>query len=123
MTQMARRLAYFFLGVVPAFLVTIVILPVVPLSIPAAAGTLGLSIASLRPFPLSARNHGHVTLLLICGLIVAIPIGIIASLLPLRDGVSALTVASAARMALVAWAFFGPVACAIHVLRYGRSAA
>jgi hypothetical protein len=126
MNQMVRRLVYFFLGVVPAFLVTMTIVVVLPLSIPAAAGTIGLSIASFRSFPLSERIYGRVALLLICGLIIAIPFGVLALLLAFLDGFptfTAITVAAVARMALVAWAIFGPVACAIHALRYGRSAA
>ncbi|MCU0755294.1 MAG: hypothetical protein MUE46_09250 [Xanthomonadales bacterium] len=123
MNQIVRRLIYFFLGVVPAFVVTAVIAAILPLSIPAAAGTIGLTIASFRRFPLSERSYGRMALLLTCGLIVAIPFGLIVSLLALLDSVEAHAADSAAYMALVLWAFFGPVACAIHALRYGRSAA
>lgn len=123
MNQIVRRLAYFFLGVAPAFLITIFISFILPISIPAAAGTIGLSIASFRRFPLSARDYGRMALLLICGLIVAIPLGSLALLPALLDGVRTPTAASAAQIALALWAFFGPVVCAIHALRYGRSAA
>ena len=119
MKQIVRRAIYFLFGALPASLGAAYAIFLGPFVIAAAAGAIGLIVASLMRFPLPPKSYGRIALLLICGLIIAVPFGVTLLYGSLIDGVVAEKLPA---LALIIWVFFGPVFCATHFLWVGRRA-
>ena len=119
MNQFGRRFLYLIAGVMPAALGTAFAVVLGPLVLAAALGAIGLAVATLIRFPMSSRAYGRVAFLLGCGLALAAPLGIMLLYGLFANGIDP---RGWPTLALVVWVFFGPVACAIHALWFGRCA-
>lgn len=122
MKQAVRRLIYLILGVVPAvgglFAVSagILFFPFLLFVWPlAAAGTLGLIIATAMLFPAAKKHHLKFSVLIILGIIAALPWG----------GYVLITARPNEFSQYDFWAnlglIFGPVLCGAHALAWGRA--
>ena len=117
MNQIVRRVIYLSAGAIPASLGVAFARFAGPVVIAATAGAFGLITASLVRFPLTPRGYGSIAMLLVIGLLAAIPVGTYFLASSLSDGVSTEEWPS---LTLIAWLFFGPILCAAHFLWAGR---
>jgi len=117
MEQIGRRIAYVPFGLVPACLGCAFAFFLGQLMLLALGGTLGLFIATAAEFPVQGKRYVIFVTLLVCGLVLALPLGVVfaASLVKAR-----LTSADIPAALLVIWVFFCPSACAIHAIRSSR---
>ena len=119
MNQIVRRATYFLCAALPACLGVAYASMLGPFVIAAIAGAIGLFAASLVRFPVPQRNYGRIAILLVIGIILATPFGVMFLIGLVADG---LTVEEWPSVALAAWLFLGPIICASHFLLTGRRA-
>ena len=119
MNQTVRRISYFLFGFAPACLGVGYASMLGPFVIAAIAGAIGLLAACLVRFPVSPKNYGRIAVLLVVGLFLATPFGVIFLIGSVPDR---LAVEKWPSLALVVWLFFGPIVCAGHFLRTSRRA-
>ena len=119
MNQIVRRVIYFLAGAIPASIGVAFASFAGLLVIAATAGAIGLILASLARFPVPPKGYVSISILLVIGLLGAIPPGAYFLFSSLADGVSAEEWPS---LALIVWLFLGPVVCATHFLFAGRGA-
>ena len=117
MKQITRRVIYLLLGVQPALVGTAIMLFVLgPVAVIAAAGLLGLTMATVAQLPVPRKLYRLVSALLICGLILEAPFFLWA----LHDLLTGGLTKSLSNTALVSWVILGPSACALHALMRSR---
>ena len=119
MEQIGRRLVYLSLGLAPASLGTVFSFFLGPLMFVALAGTFGLFIATAAEFPIQGKRYWLLASFLICGLALALPIGVAFPIGLMKDGFTRDDLPS---LLLVLWLFLCPSTCALHALGSSRRA-